>query len=40
MSELHVIYGTGPVGRAVMDELRRQEKAVRVVSFDGRTMRC
>jgi nucleoside-diphosphate-sugar epimerase len=37
MSELHVIYGTGPVGRAVMDELLRQEKAVRVVSFGGRT---
>jgi len=34
--ELHVIFGTGPVGLAVMDELLRRGKAVRLVNRSGR----
>ena len=36
MSELHVVYGAGPLGRSVMEELVRQGKTVRVVSRPGR----
>jgi len=36
MSELHVVFGAGPVGRSVMEELVRKEKPVRVVSRSGR----
>jgi len=35
MSELHVVYGTGPLGRAVVEELVRRGKTVRVVSRSG-----
>ena len=35
MSELHVVFGAGPVGRSVMEELVRQGKPVRVVSRSG-----
>ena len=35
MSELHVVFGTGPVGRSVMEELVRQGKSVRVVNRSG-----
>ena len=31
-NELHVIFGTGPVGLAVMDELVTRGKRVRVVN--------
>jgi nucleoside-diphosphate-sugar epimerase len=34
--ELHVIFGTGPVGLAVMDELRTRGKLVRLVNRSGR----
>jgi hypothetical protein len=34
--ELHVVFGTGPVGLAVMDELVRQGKRVRMVNRSGR----
>lgn len=34
--ELHVIFGTGPVGLAVMDELLSRGKQVRVVNRSGR----
>jgi nucleoside-diphosphate-sugar epimerase len=34
--ELHVIFGTGPVGLAVMDELLRRGKVVRLVNRSGR----
>lgn len=33
--ELHVVFGTGPVGMAVMDELVRKGKRVRVVNRTG-----
>ena len=33
---LHVVFGTGPVGLAVMDELVRQGKSVRMVNRSGR----
>lgn len=36
MSELHVVFGAGPVGRSVMEELVRSGKSVRVVSRSGR----
>jgi nucleoside-diphosphate-sugar epimerase len=36
MSELHVIFGTGPVGRAIADELIRRGKTVRMVNRSGR----
>ena len=34
--EVHVIFGTGPVGLAVMDELLSRGKAVRLVNRSGR----
>jgi nucleoside-diphosphate-sugar epimerase len=34
--ELHVIFGTGPLGRSVMKELLRRGQAVRMVSRTGR----
>ena len=36
MSELHVVFGTGPLGRSVMNELVRRNKRVRMVSRGGR----
>ncbi|MEO8158788.1 MAG: NAD-dependent epimerase/dehydratase family protein [Betaproteobacteria bacterium] len=36
MSKLHVVFGTGPLGLAVMRELRSQGKHVRMVSRSGR----
>ncbi len=36
MSELHVVFGTGPLGLSVMRELRRREKHVRMVNRSGR----
>jgi nucleoside-diphosphate-sugar epimerase len=35
MSELHVVYGSGPVGTAVVETLLRQGKRVRVVTRSG-----
>ena len=35
MSELHVVFGTGPVGRAIMTELLAQGKSVRMVNRSG-----
>lgn len=35
MAELHVVFGTGPVGRAVMRELLARGKKVRVVNRSG-----
>ncbi len=35
MSELHVVFGTGPVGRAVARELLSRGKSVRVVNRSG-----
>ena len=35
-NELHVVFGTGPVGLAVMDELVSKGKRVRVVNRSGR----
>lgn len=35
-NDLHVIFGTGPVGLAVMDELLTQGKQVRLVNRSGR----
>ncbi len=34
--ELHVVFGTGPVGLAVMDELVSKSKRVRMVNRSGR----
>src|SRR5918997_5345145 len=34
--ELHVVFGTGPVGLAVMDELLKKGKRVRMVNRGGR----
>ncbi len=34
-SDLHVVFGTGPLGRSVVDELVRRGQAVRVVSRSG-----
>jgi nucleoside-diphosphate-sugar epimerase len=34
--ELHVVYGTGPVGMSVMDELVSKSKRVRMVNRSGR----
>lgn len=34
---LHVIFGTGPVGMAIMNELVRQEATVRMVNRSGKT---
>lgn len=36
-NQLHVIFGTGPVGMAVMDELVRQGTRVRMVNRSGKT---
>ena len=36
MSELHVVYGAGPLGRSVVEELARRGKRVRVVSRSGK----
>ena len=36
MSELHVVYGAGPLGRSVVEELARRGKSVRVVSRSGK----
>jgi nucleoside-diphosphate-sugar epimerase len=36
MSELHVVFGAGPLGRSVAEELVRRGKAVRVVSRSGK----
>ena len=33
---LHVVFGTGPVGLAVMDDLVRKGKRVRMVNRSGR----
>ena len=35
-SEQHVVFGAGPLGRAVVDELVRRGRSVRVVSRSGR----
>ena len=35
MSNLHVVFGTGPLGRSVVNELVRRGQAVRVVSRSG-----
>jgi nucleoside-diphosphate-sugar epimerase len=35
MSELHVVFGAGPLGRSVVEELVRRDKSVRVVSRSG-----
>ena len=35
MSELHVVFGAGPLGRSVVEELVRRGKSVRVVSRSG-----
>jgi nucleoside-diphosphate-sugar epimerase len=35
--ELHVVFGTGPVGMSVMDELVHRGRRVRVVNRSGRT---
>lgn len=36
MSELHVIFGTGAIGRAVMEELVKRGESVRMVNRSGR----
>jgi nucleoside-diphosphate-sugar epimerase len=36
MSDLHVVFGAGPLGRSVVEELVRRGKAVRVVSRSGK----
>lgn len=36
MSELHVVFGSGPIGRAVIDQLVAREKPVRLVKRSGR----
>lgn len=36
-NELHVIFGTGPVGLAIMDELLAKGKRVRMVNLRGQT---
>ena len=35
-SDLHVVFGTGPLGRSVVNELVRRGKRVRVVSRSGK----
>ena len=35
-NELHVVFGTGPVGMAIMDELVSKGKRVRMVNRGGR----
>jgi nucleoside-diphosphate-sugar epimerase len=36
MSDLHVVFGAGPLGRSVVEELVRRGKTVRVVSRSGK----
>jgi nucleoside-diphosphate-sugar epimerase len=36
MSDLHVVFGAGPLGRSVVEELERRGKTVRVVSRSGK----
>ena len=36
MNELHVVFGTGPLGLAVMRELRRRDKRVRMINRSSR----
>ena len=36
MSELHVVFGSGPLGRSLVEELVRRGKSVRVVSRSGK----
>lgn len=36
MSDLHVVFGTGPLGLAVMRELRRRGRRVRMINRSGR----
>jgi nucleoside-diphosphate-sugar epimerase len=36
MSELHVVFGAGPLGRSVVEELVRHGKTVRVISRSGK----
>jgi nucleoside-diphosphate-sugar epimerase len=36
MYELHVVFGTGPLGRSVVEELVRRGKTVRVISRSGK----
>jgi uncharacterized protein YbjT (DUF2867 family) len=36
LRELHVVFGTGPVGMSVMDELVQKGKRVRMVNRSGR----
>ena len=36
MNELHVVFGTGPLGLAVMRELRRRDKHVRMINRSSR----
>ncbi len=35
MSDLHVVFGAGPLGRSVVNELVRRGQTVRVVSRSG-----
>ncbi len=34
-NELHVVFGTGPVGMAIMDELESRGKRVRMINRGG-----
>ena len=36
MSDLHVIFGTGAIGRATAEELIKREKTVRMVNRSGK----
>jgi nucleoside-diphosphate-sugar epimerase len=36
MSETHVVFGTGPLGRAVMNALVAQGRSVRMINRNGR----
>jgi len=38
MSELHVVFGTGPIGMAVMDELVASGKTIRMVNRSGKAV--
>src|SRR5512134_384806 len=40
MSELHVVFGTGPLGRAVIEELVASGKTVRAVNRSGKMERA
>jgi len=35
MSEIHMIFGTGPLGQSVMRELHQQGKTVRMANRSG-----